>query len=1222
MSETGSLHVYYSARIEQLVQALNRDISSYRQKKPNPLKPLDVIVPNGHIQKFLMQRLTTLNGIVANLNCPFLETGLFKALAATQSDSDQSSLLALEDIEIMVWGFLSQPDIKQNPALQPLTEYLSSHQNAALAAQKRWQLARQLSLLFIDYELTRPEMIQAWLNDQLFFSASSSPRLKDLETAQREVYISVFDQSEQAVTLTGLLRCKADRQTEHPQPLFIFVPSRLSPLHRHIILKLAQFYPVHIYHFNVCREYWLDLETEPEKAWRQSIQSLDLTVTDAQGVAIEGTSMNDAGQLQGECFVDLDAGLASQENPLLTAWGKPGRETLRLLSELENDAVHSGIAYQDTLLDEDHEEAVTIDNTLTAMQYSVLNRIPGERLHAELADTIQLASAPSIEVEVTQVYNSILYELQQDPTLQLTDIAVLVTDMSRYRYVIEQVFDRLNRHVNSPLYYSISDSHAGEESLYAQAVSQLLGIIETDFIRDEVFAFLANPCVITALDSHSGEVDAWLQAAVDLGIYRGFENLYDADDEATRQRYTWQQGLQRLHRSLAQSNAENSALNSHEIGRLSVLMQYLNSERLKLRQTTQSSSQWLQSMQDLLNTFIAVPTDLSREADVALAVSHDLQQLAERQPTLKLSYADIKQFMLARLADIRAGRGRYLSGGVVCAALQPMRPVPFKLSYILGLGETRFPGQIRHNTLDLAAYSRRIGDINQVENNKYLFLETVMSTRCKLFLSYVGRDEQSGELLSPSVVVNDVMEWLQQTVKPNFNALSLPLSSTDNFSHPARQRHASLLQNYSLHDYLLYCRQVSADKQLTGLDIASMNPAQKAIVKHFQTLDDNGQRHVPPVAHNDLTAEIPVPQLSDYLIKPTETVFTRQGGVLNRIEDSDLLSDEPITLNPLDKHLIMNRAVMADLNAEVSADGDSTLADFLQIEYNLFLQQSRVPIQLFAAIEPLKEIADNEDYQNLKATITSQQLIPWAGELVLGATNSRQAVARQLSAINITTADSQQVQLTTAIANLYDNRAGAVSAQVVVRAGKHNKTKAYELLSRSFLEWCVMVLHGSVSLAEEFQVWLIFQDKVITKTFSQYLVDNRLISEYLVSLCDDLLKGDKAYLPLSLYQKLSLPYKKSDTDQPQKTVPFNSSFYFAYDHLSESDLALLVNNYQQALETAGDSKQFKPDKSTPRYNEITATLSYPPSEQVLKDFRTRFMLFFALLEQVDIRELL
>jgi exodeoxyribonuclease V gamma subunit len=1216
MSECGDIKIYYSASVDRLADALNDDIMSYLQTRQNPLKPLNIIVPNGHIQKYLNRRLTKINGVVANMEFPFLESGLYQALNDTHHNK-LPSLLTVQDIELALLGFFCDVDNQDNPDLSPLYDYLLSQQNQVLISQKRWQLTEQLALLFIDYELSRPDMVAAWLAGRLYFTHSQNNRLKKIEAAQRAVYLTLFKETEQGVTLNGLLQSIELEKVPESQPIYLFVPSRLSPLHRHIILLLAQSYPVHIYHFNVCREFWQDLETDAEISWRQSIQQLNLTATDANGLAINNPDQ----QSSEELFFDLDAGLDDFENPLLKAWGKPGRETLRLLSDLENDAIHAEVGYQDDLLDEHSEEIDTPTCTLQALQHSILNRIPGDESQHDLTTTVQLAAAPSIEVEVSQVYNSILYELKQDPALQLNDIAVLVTDMSSYRYVIEQVFDRLNRHVVSPLRYSISDSNAGEESLYARAVSQLLMIIETDFIRDEVFAFLANPCVMAALDSHLDEIDAWLQTAVDLGIYRGFHQLYASPNSETRHLYTWEQGLQRLHRSLAQSNADRSSLNSHEIGRLSVIMTRLNSYKTTLNQQ-RNGRQWQHTLQNLFDTFMAVPADYQQEESVALNLSRDLQQLADQQPDLKLGYHDIKHYLLSRLTDMDAGRGRYLSGGVVCAALQPMRPVPFKLTYVLGLGESKFPGQIRHNTLDLAAYSRRIGDINQVENNKYLFLETVMSCQQKLFLSYIARDEKTGDSLAPSVVVNDVIDWFEQDNNKHLPIIDLPLSPAENFKLQTRLTNPSLVQNHSISDYLLYRHQITADNTWSEEDLLTMTAEQRAVIDRFAAQYDNDHsgQSIQQEVTSDLLIDLTLSELNAYLINPTETIFVQQGGVLNRIEDTELLSDEPLRINPLDKHQILNQAVATDLKLNPDqADINSDLASILDHQYHHYLQQSRVPIQLFASIEPLKDVQDNEDYQSLKSDIESNQLLPLQGNLVIGSAYSQASVTQQLPAVRLGEIKGQPCQLSASIAHLMKNNQQQMAAQVIIRAGKYDKDKSYELLVKAFLDWCLLLLHDEVTVAENHQVWLIFQDKVITQSFRRDLIDQKIITNYLKQLCRNFIDANNDYLPLALHKVLSFKYTKKDQDQPIKVYPFKSQIYFAYQDLPGHLLDSLRYNYRQAVDSADKVKTAFGGKKSPSYNEIKSLLCYPPAEDVLVDYQNRFMLFFSLIDEIDIR---
>ena len=98
-----------------------------------------------------------------------------------------------------------------------------------------------------------------------------------------------------------------------------------------------------------------------------------------------------------------------------------------------------------------------------------------------------------------------------------------------------------------------------------------------------------------------------------------------------------------------------------------------------------------------------------------------------------------------------------------------MRSLPFRFVFLCGLGEGRFPVPSGPDPLDLTLVHRSIGDVNSRERDKYLFLETLVSARERLYLSYVDRDAQTGEPLEPSPVVNELVRYLQ---KQHMGALS------------------------------------------------------------------------------------------------------------------------------------------------------------------------------------------------------------------------------------------------------------------------------------------------------------------------------------------------------------------------------------------------------------------------------------------------------------------
>ena len=97
--------------------------------------------------------------------------------------------------------------------------------------------------------------------------------------------------------------------------------------------------------------------------------------------------------------------------------------------------------------------------------------------------------------EVETVYDSILANLQQQPDLKQSDVAVLATDMEVYRPILQCVFERRERR----LHYNLSDFSAAGVSIFGQALIGMLDLALDAFTRSRVLAVLLNPCFLARL---------------------------------------------------------------------------------------------------------------------------------------------------------------------------------------------------------------------------------------------------------------------------------------------------------------------------------------------------------------------------------------------------------------------------------------------------------------------------------------------------------------------------------------------------------------------------------------------------------------------------------------------------------------------------------------------------------------------------------------------------
>ena len=109
-----------------------------------------------------------------------------------------------------------------------------------------------------------------------------------------------------------------------------------------------------------------------------------------------------------------------------------------------------------------------------------------------------------------------------------------------------------------------------------------------------------------------------------------------------------------------------------------------------------------------------------------------------------------------------AGGQAFLSGRVTFCNMVPMRSVPFKVIWLLGMNDMDYPRSQRPPAFDLIAQKPSLGDRSRRDDDRYLFLEALLSARSHLSISWVGRDQQENSPLPPSVVVAELRDYINR----------------------------------------------------------------------------------------------------------------------------------------------------------------------------------------------------------------------------------------------------------------------------------------------------------------------------------------------------------------------------------------------------------------------------------------------------------------------------
>lgn len=783
-----------SNRTERLLDHLAVNLREQREAGAHPLDPVELVVPNRNMEIWVRLGLAQAAGVAANLNFRRIER--FIGEIVTETCPGEYKPVNLDIVEAAVLATLLNRDIIGEPELKPVRKYLDSigqpedispradlfedrsafdkHLENDGADIRRVQLASRIAALFQEYTFSRPEMIAAWRDggsektEHPFADPSAAdPTLAPTVAWQRALWRAVFSRDgvlEQNPPTDGgrwatldLLALddglfKKINEIGLP-PVHIFGVSYVARLFQHLFARLGEAGTLKIYTLNPCAEFWEDVETDREYSRR-----LDREFERRSKRVWAGT---------GETEDEDPFGLFEADTPALRFWGRPGREHVRLLGEL-TDCDFTG-AFADPGANR---------GLLHQLQRDILLREPERTLERDPDETIKLVAAPSVRREVEWVADEIWKLMRDDQPsaekqpLRFSDIAVIVNSAERDLYLpqIETVFAACQS-----LPGSVSDLPGTAGSRLIEAMSLLLKLPFGRFSRAEMLALISHPAVVGRFDDlNPDELAARAEA---LGIVYGADHSDHSGTYIDEDVYNWDQGVRRLalgafmtgdksgdERIFESSGGrwlveEVSGLSVSAAARFGLLTRALIADARFVRKQKMTFSDWARFYAAQVDAYLHVENGADERDRLRLLRS--LSRLEAMDLGAMVSGWVAAEIASNAIESLGGSRGQYLAEGVVVSSFLPMRAIPFRVVFLLGLGEGRFPASGRRDALDLRAARRRAGDVDTSERDRYMFLETLLCTREKLYLSYVRRDEQTGDPLQPSAVVQELMHMLQ-----------------------------------------------------------------------------------------------------------------------------------------------------------------------------------------------------------------------------------------------------------------------------------------------------------------------------------------------------------------------------------------------------------------------------------------------------------------------------
>jgi len=884
------LRVYHSNRLDVLEALMEFIVEQDRLN--DPFEPEMVLVQSTGMAQWLQMTLSKRFGIAANIAFPLPASFIWDMFVRVLPDIPEQSAFNKQS---MSWKLMTLlPEMLEQEAFAPLHHYLADDSDK----RKLFQLASRVADLYDQYLVYRPEWLTRWEADQRVDGIDEAqqwqaPLWKALVEHTAALGQPLWHRANLYQRFIQALENSEQPPAGLPSRVFICGISALPPVYLQALQALGKHVDVYVLFTNPCRYYWGDIKDPAflakllarQRRHHREQRSLPL-FRDSQ----QAPSLFNA---EGE----QDVG-----NPMLASWGKLGRDYIYLLAGLER--------YQelDAFVD------IEPDNLLHNLQYDILelqNSAIAGRTAEEFARSdskreldpddrslsIHVCHSPQREVEV--LHDRLLAMLEEDPSLSPRDIIVMVSDIDSYSPFIQAVFGSASGERYVP--WAISDRRARQSHPALQSFITLLSLPDSRFVSEDVLALLDVPVLAARFNIDEEGLRYLRQWVNESGVRWGMDddNVREWDLPPTGQ-HTWRFGLTRMLLGYAMESSEgewqsilpydeSSGLIAELVGHLASLLMRLNQWRQRLAQE-RPLTEWLPVCREMLNDFYLPDTDT--EAALTL-IEQQWQGIIDQGleshygATVPLSL--LRDELAQRLDQERISQ-RFLAGPVNICTLMPMRSIPFKVVCLLGMNDGIYPRALAPLGFDLMSQKPVRGDRSRRDDDRYLFLEALMSAEQKLYISYIGRSIQDNSERYPSVLVQELIDYIGQShCLQGDEALNCDQSERRVKAHITHQ-HSRM--PFDAANFIPGERQSYAREWLKAASLEGE--------AHGEFI-----RPLPPVVFDTLAFE----QLQRFWSHPVRAFFQMRLQVNFRTEESDIPETEPFTLEGLTRYHLNQQLV-------------------------------------------------------------------------------------------------------------------------------------------------------------------------------------------------------------------------------------------------------------------------------------------------------------------------
>ena len=745
-------NIFKSNKMENLMDAL---VSVLGDVPDNPMIPEWICIQSRGMKQWIVTQMAQNFGVCTNMHFAFPRQMVDQIISSFTSLKDHKNIedpAVQQDSlneDFLFWSILKLLNKnRSSKELSSVENYIKEDETG----KKLYQLSMKIAKVFDDYQVYRPELLKNWQKSGQIHSSHET--FKDpVAQWQANLWNQIVSKDPQnhlafkAGLFLKQFSLKSIRTDNFPSRISLFGISALPELFLQVFEKVSEIVDINLFLLTPSNQFFFDIKS--------------------------------AGQmgriaLKDEAPIDPDLLYYEMTNPLLSSLGTSAKG---FHTSLETFDYHEPFVdlFQD--LPKESGESGDSNTMLLHLQSDILNLVhrkegnPDAPVTIAASDTsicIHACHSPMREAQVLK--DLLLNEFKKNAQLAPHDIIVMMPDVEAYAPFIESVFA-----LETPLPFSISDRQKRSESEPLDAFLKILALRNSRLEQSSVLDLLLSESISRKFDISFDEISMIEKMAQDAKILWG----RDAGHRETLglppfEENTWQFGLQRLFMGMAMPENQDflvqdilpcqslEGLDLEVLGKFAAFCHALFSS-LKTLAKEKTIGKWCEALKEIS---VLLMDQNYRNGEDLTFLSQTIDHLKEDAQTAEFNEFvsfDMIFSVIEQKLDLNISQGNFLAGNITFCNIMPMRSIPFKIVVLMGMDEKSFPRQTFSPGFNLIKKYPKPNDKIERDEDRYLFLETLLSARLKFICTYTGLSIQDNSKIPCAGVINELLDTMEQS---------------------------------------------------------------------------------------------------------------------------------------------------------------------------------------------------------------------------------------------------------------------------------------------------------------------------------------------------------------------------------------------------------------------------------------------------------------------------